>query len=106
MTKEEILEKSRKDNKNVDYYEFEIRNKATVLSSIVGLGLCGILYALLIIIKNEVHAEIFVIMSAMETVLFGYKYIKLRKKHELIVTILYGLTLIFFTILLIRNLIA
>lgn len=98
MTKEEILEKSRIDNKNLDAYDLEIQRKASVVAFGIGIIFIGIIFPLLILFKKEYHYELFIIFNAMEAGLFGYKYIKMRKKHELIAASLYTIALLMFTV--------
>lgn len=43
MTKEEILEKSRKENKNTDEREQQVSSRAKAISGAIGLTICMIL---------------------------------------------------------------
>lgn len=98
MTKEEILEKSRNDNKNLDAYDLEIQRKASVFAFCIGIILICIIFPLLAVFKKEYHYELFMIFNGMEAGLFGYKYIKMRKKHELLAASLYTIAFLMFTV--------
>lgn len=89
MEKEEILAKAQKENKGKDLAELEVTNKATNLAFMVG-GL--FIVALLIadwIITGVFKYFVLGGLMVMIAVAFIYKYVRLRKKHELVVSILY-----------------
>ena len=89
MEKEEILAKAQKENKGKDLAELEVTNKATNLAFMVGgLFIVALLVADWIItgiFKYFVLAGLMVMIA----VAFIYKYVRLRKRHELVVSILY-----------------
>ena len=89
MEKEEILAKAQKENKGKDLAELEVTNKATNLAFTVG-GL--FIVALLIadwIITGVFKYFVLGGLMVMIAVAFIYKYVRLRKRHELVVSILY-----------------
>lgn len=89
MEKEEILAKAQKENKGKDLAELEVTNKATNLAFTVG-GL--FIVALLIadwIVTDTFKYFVLGGLMVMIAVAFIYKYIRLRKRHELVVSILY-----------------
>lgn len=106
MTKEEILKKSRNENQNADVYDLEVQKSAVKIAFITGLLLILVISAVIFIVKHEFCAELYMLFAGMETVLFGYKYAKMKKKHELMVTLLYGTGFIFFAFLVVKSLIA
>lgn len=89
MEKEEILAKAQKENKGKDLAELEVTNKATNLAFMVG----GLFIVALLIADWIVTGifKYFVLggLMVMIAVAFIYKYIRLRKRHELVVSILY-----------------
>ena len=89
MEKEEILAKAQKENKGKDLAELEVTNKATNLAFTVG----GLFIVALLIADWIVTGifKYFVLggLMVMIAVAFIYKYIRLRKRHELVVSILY-----------------
>ena len=89
MEKEEILAKAQKENKGKDFAELEVTNKATNLAFTVG-GL--FIVALLIadwIVTGTFKYFVLGGLMVMIAVAFIYKYIRLRKRHELVVSMLY-----------------
>lgn len=106
MTKEEILEKSRNENKNQDIYDLEIQNKAARYSIYAASILCCLLIILQGIVKKVIPFELLMVLSGMESVLFIVKYVKMHKKHELLVAILYSVGFIVSTFFYIEGFIA
>ena len=96
MEKNEILKKAQQENKGKDLADLEAQKKATnVAFTVGGLTIIAILIVDLIISKTFNYG----VMGGLFVMLFsGFltKYIVLRKKHELAVTICYGLIAIGF----------
>ena len=96
MEKNEILKKAQQENKGKDLADLEAQKKATnVAFTVGGLTIIAILIVDLIISKTFNYG----VMGGLFVMLFsGFltKYIILRKKHELVVTICYGLIAIGF----------
>lgn len=96
MEKNEILKKAQQENKGKDLADLEAQKKATNVAFIVGgLTIIAILIVDLIISKTFNYG----VMGGLFVMLFsGFltKYIVLRKKHELVVTLCYGLIAIGF----------
>ncbi len=91
MTKEEILEKSRTENKGKDIVEEEIVRKGFLICWIVSLIAASIVAMVEgIVLGKQNNGIFFSLMSGLFT-FFLVKYIKLRKKHELFITIMYGI---------------
>jgi len=106
MTREEILEKSRTENKNQDIYDLEVQSKAARLAIYVTAILCCVLIVALGIITKRIPFEIVMILCAMEATLFTVKFVKMHKKHELLVAIIYALGFLASTAVFIKQLIA
>ena len=96
MEKEEILQKAQKENKGKDLADLEASRKGTLFGYTIG----GILAVALCVIdfvftKRFPYGPMAGLVS-MVFIAFLVKYITLRKKHELFVTICYGCWVIFF----------
>ena len=89
MTKEEILEKSRNENKNHDIYDLEIQNKAARFSIYATSILICLLIIVEILVNKFVPFELIMIICGMQSVLFFTKFAKMHKKHELCVALIY-----------------
>lgn len=79
MKKEEILEASKKENKNKDYYEIQEAAK--------GANLAGVTIFLLFIYDgakgNEINPAIYSIITTYNFMIFGYKALKIEKHRKL-----------------------
>ncbi|MCQ2591404.1 MAG: DUF6442 family protein [Treponema sp.] len=106
MTKEEILEKSRNENKNQDVYDLDTQNKAARYSIFAASILCCLLIILQVVVKKILPFELIVILFGMESVLFITKYVKMRKNHELFVAIIYSLGFIISGVFYVKGLMA
>ena len=99
MEKEEILMKAKKENKGKDLAELDITNRATNLAFTVG----GLFIVDLLIVDYAITGtfKYFVLggLQVMLAVAFIYKYVRLRKRHELVISILYILgSMLFLTL--------
>lgn len=91
MTKKEILEKSRQDNKNADVYDLQIQKKAAFISYNAGIILASLVFILDLILTGKPVPEVMMISMGMMFIVFLYKYVKLHKRHELFPLICYGI---------------
>ncbi len=98
MNKEEILERSRKENKNKDIVEQEATLKACRVAYIVGPIVCVVLCFIQLAFIRTINWGCWVVNFSILGTVFLVKYIKLRKNHELIITIFYFTICIFFFI--------
>ena len=96
MKKEEILKKSRKENKNKDAYEIEIENKGVKIAAILMLILATVYYCYEIFTGKGQNYSFYSIVTLYCFVLYGYKAIKLEKRRALhvICSISWGLVTI------------
>ncbi|MCD8041115.1 MAG: DUF6442 family protein [Clostridia bacterium] len=84
MDKEEILEKSRKENKSGDEREKSLINYAFAISAVVGIVVCAVIYVIHIVILRELNYSIFLVFCS---IYFAYTVIlaiKLKKKLYII----------------------
>lgn len=89
MDKNIVLAKSRVENKNKDMYEQEVINQAGGISIIVTSILAEIFCLIQIFVDGSMnHGVMAIILSSLMT-LSWVKYIKLRRKFELVMAIYY-----------------
>ncbi|MBP5729170.1 MAG: hypothetical protein J6Y48_19050 [Clostridia bacterium] len=91
MNKDEILAKSKLENRGMDMVNLEVSKNSMQVGWVVLVLLLSAAMVITAIIKGRMSLEISFSILAGSASVFGYKYMKLHKKHELIVTILYGL---------------
>ncbi len=96
MTREEILEKSRSENKGKDIVEEEFIRKGFLVCWIVSLVAASIVALIEGIVLGKQNSGLFFALMSDLFSFFLVKYIRLRKKHELFITIMYGIAAVCF----------
>lgn len=89
MTKEEILEQSRKENKNKDTYDLEVQKTAATIAYFASFGLCVLVSAINWIAARKASAQVWIVFFGMLSVAFFVKFFKMKKLHELFVALGY-----------------
>ena len=90
MNKEDILAKSRKENKNKDIAELEVIDQASKIAGRVGMLVCCIIAILEVIFLGKPNLSTWAIYFSILAALMIVKYIRLRRRHELWITVLYS----------------
>lgn len=98
MDKDEILHKSRSENKNRDYPEAEGLQKASVIAFIVGCSACVIISAVQRYFTETTNFGCWIVNFSILGTVFLVKYIHLKKRHELAMAILYFAFLLLFLV--------
>ena len=96
MDKDEILERSRKENKDLDLVELEALNKASGTAYSVGLLVCCLLAAITAICQGRVDYSALTLMASIRSTVMLVKFAKLRRWHELVIGLFYLFVAIFF----------
>ena len=89
MNKEEILKKSRAENKNKDIYEQEVLKQASAIAVKVMMTLATIFFLAQISVGGGTNWSIWALVFSADMRTFWVKYIKLRRKHEFVMAIAY-----------------
>ena len=96
MTKEEILQKSQNETKGRDVANIAVAQKSIMFGWVVTVCISGIVGVFNgIILNQESYGMFFAIMGGLFTI-FLRKYIEFRRRHELFITIAYGIATICF----------
>ena len=90
MNKEEILAKSKQENRGMDYVNLEVSRNSMQFGWVVIVILLAAAMVVNAVTQERASYEIGFAILAGSAAVFGYKYLKLRKKHELVFTVLYG----------------
>ncbi len=106
MNKEEILAKSRAENKNQDVYGKEVFKQSTTIAVLVMMVLATIFFAMQIFVGGGANCGIWAIVFSANMTIYWIKYIKLRRKHDLAVAIVLTVLVSAMSVLHIYNLIA
>ncbi len=104
MNREEILEKSRRENKGTDEMELIVLNSAGKLAAQIGMLICCAVAVLQVSFTDSMSYESWMIYFSILGTLFTVKYIKLHKRHELLLAILFSGLFVFFAVLFVRRL--
>jgi len=105
MKKEEILEKSRNENKGSDELELSVLASSGKLAAQIGMLVCCIVAVLQVILRETISFESWMIYFSILGTMFTVKYFKLHKKHELLLAVLFDCLFVFFTVLFVIRLI-
>ena len=106
MNKEEILQASRNENRNKDIFELEVISKA---QRVGGLIATSVTFALLlverVILDNGTNYGYFLIIMSAGAGLWLYKAVKMKKKHEIFIAVLWTVMCIYAGVMVVLNLI-
>ncbi|HPF88651.1 MAG TPA: DUF6442 family protein [Candidatus Limiplasma sp.] len=89
MDKEEILEKSREENKDQDLAEMESLKQAGKIAFLIGCGVCVVICALQWSFTQTVNWGCWVVNFSILGTVFLVKFIQRKKVHELLTAIMY-----------------
>ena len=89
MNKDEVLAKSRAENKNKDVYEQEVLKQASRSAVVVQMVLATIFFVTQILVGKGINWGLWALDFSTSMTINWVKYIKLRHKQELITAIVY-----------------
>ena len=84
MNKDEILEKSRQENRGMDERERDALARAGRVASAVGGLVCALILVLEVILIGQVSYSIWAIYLSITGTTLLVKFLRLRRKHELV----------------------
>ena len=87
MNKDDILAKSRAENQGTDEYERQVLEKAGKLSAQVGLLACCAVAVSSVAVTGRVNYGCWVIYFAIHATLFWTKWRHLKRRHELMLSV-------------------
>lgn len=90
MDREEILARSREENKKRDFVEAEVLNRANAIALAVSMLLCALISVLHAIFREKPDCAVWVVQFGILSTVMLVKFAKLRKRHELLLGLLYG----------------
>lgn len=89
MDKEKVLDLASKENSEKDIIDFEVSKYGGSIGMAVGAVIAFALNLVEVILFNSFNLGYLLIWSSMGTALFLYKFVRLKKKHELFIFICY-----------------
>lgn len=90
MDKDEILKKSREENRDRDFVEAEVLNRANGIALAVSMLLCALISVLHAIFREKPNCAVWVVQFGILSTVMLVKFAKLHKRHELLLGLLYG----------------
>ncbi len=94
MNREDILEKSRAENKNKDIYEQEVLKRGWEISVLAMVILAGVFFAVQIFVGGGTNYGLWAIVFSGQMVTFWVKWSKLKRRHELALALSYTVVVI------------
>ena len=88
MNRDEILEKSKQENRGQDVADLEASKAGMKLGWIVVICLLAVVSVADAMVLGRANHEIFFAVLAATSAIFFYKYAKLHKTHELVIAII------------------
>ena len=98
MNKEEILAKSKQENRGQDIANLEISKTSMQFGWVTAVCLLALVAVVEAIVYERMNAGIFFAIMAGCSAIFLNKYLKLHKRHELYIAIVYIIAAIAFFI--------
>ena len=89
MEKEQILEKSRKENKNQDIYEKEILKEGRNIGAVTAGILATIFFVIQILTGGGINYGLYAVVFSIPAAAFTVKAFRMKKKHEILVAAIY-----------------
>ena len=99
MNKEEILERSRKENKNGDEHDDFVLGQAGKISSAVGILTCMLISLTSYLIAGRSDSGCWTVMCAIYASAQFVSFRKTKRKSSLILAIIFLLSTIFFAVI-------
>lgn len=106
MNKEEILKKSRMENKNKDIYEMEVVKAGGTAGAVAAAILATVFFSVQIFVGGGTNYGLYAIAFIIPAAGFTVKAIKLKRRHEILVAVLYWIAVAGFSAAHIYQLIA
>ncbi|MBQ8194189.1 MAG: hypothetical protein IJZ47_02380 [Oscillospiraceae bacterium] len=98
MNKEEILAKSREENKNIDLVELEVMNKSKLLAGSISGNLCFILFLAQLLNTGNSNYALLAILTSYIAVNSIHKGIKLKRRSSVIFGVIFAAAAIVTTV--------
>lgn len=89
MDKNEILERSRRDNKDRDLVELEAGNRANQIAITVGMIVCGLLTIIQAYSQHRMDYGVWTLIYSIMSTIDWVKFAKLRRRLNLVGGLIY-----------------
>lgn len=106
MKKEDILSKSKEDNKKRDPYSMEIESRAGIISGLSTLAITTIFFVLESVFRDVTNLGLYAILLSFGAVSFLVKAIYLKRKKDIIFAVIYSIGTLVLSFIHISNLLS
>lgn len=83
MNRDEILAKSRAENKNQDVYEQEVLKQASRSAVVVQMAFAALFFVTQIFVGEGINYGLWALIFSANMTIYWVKYMKLHLKHDL-----------------------
>ena len=106
MNKEEVLKKSRNENQNKDIYELEVISRAQRIGGLIAICVTFALMVIeRVILDCGTNYGYFLIIISAGMGVWLYKAVKMRKKHEIFLAVLWTILAIYAAVMVVLDLV-
>lgn len=99
MNKEDILAKSRKENKDKDLYEAEVNSNAATIGSITATVLATVFFVVQHLLGGGWNLALYAVIVGIGATTFVTKAIFLKRKMDIILAIIFSLATLMLSII-------
>ena len=89
MDRDEILKRSREENKDQDLVDLEVLHRANNIALSVGMLICALISVLHAVFRDSPDYAVWIVQFGMLSTVMLVKFAKLRRRHELLLGLLY-----------------
>ncbi|MDL2206398.1 DUF6442 family protein [Eubacteriales bacterium OttesenSCG-928-N13] len=106
MNKDDILARSRQENRDKDLYAEDVNTRAATISAIVATLFATVLFVAQVLLKNEYNLALYAVILAVGAATYVSKAVLLKRKQDIILSILFGVATLVLAIMHFYQLIA
>ena len=104
MNREEILQASRNENQNKDIYELEVISRAQRIGGLIAICVAfALMMVEAILFDSGTNYAYFLMIISAGTGLWIYKAVKLKRKHEIALAVLWSLLSVYAAVMVVRG---
>ena len=89
MDRDEILKRSREENKDQDLVDLEVLHRANNKALSVSMLICALISVLHAVFRDSPDYAVWIVQFGMLSTVMLVKFAKLRRRHELLLGLLY-----------------
>lgn len=99
MDKEEILAKSREENKGTDEFEKQAVRDGGSVGAIMAVLLATVFFAIQVLLGENLNYGLYAVVFVVPATTFIVKARRLKRKHEMFLAVLFTITTIVFSVM-------